>query len=139
MTSPSPNSFQAEHFRPKSCFLSKNIYVNKFASFVDSKLLLIGPGNKAGGRSEVLRQPDLTTLDCKLPVFPDKEYNSYVGRPTSDGVHLCGGETSAGFISSCYLLTASGYQDMPALLTKRWDAAAVMTSQGWWVTGIPSV
>ena len=105
-------------------------------SFSDTKLLLIGPGLESDGKSEVLGLPDLTPLDCNLPSFPGKEYHSYVGRYTSDGVHMCGGQTSAGFTSSCYLLTSGGYKDMPGLLNKRWGASSVMTPLGWWVTGI---
>jgi len=109
----------------------------------DPKVLLIGPGgNVDGGRSvdgEVLSLPDLTPLDCNIPVFPGGDWGAYIGRSTSDGVLMCGGYVSIGekgdFTSSCYLLTSSGYQDMPGLINKRAGAASVVTPLGLWVTG----
>ena len=54
-----------------------------------------------------------------------------VGRYRVDyGVIMCGGYTS-----SCYLLTSSGYQDMPGLINKRNYASSVVTPLGLWVTG----
>jgi len=110
---------------------------------VDPKVLLIGPGGDVdGGRSmdgEVLSLPDLTPLDCNIPVFPGGDWGAYIGRSTSDGVLMCGGYVSIGekgdFSSSCYLLTSSGYQDMPVLINKRAGAASVVTPLGLWVTG----
>jgi len=109
----------------------------------DPKVLLIGPGGDVdGGRSvdgEVLSLPDLTPLDCNIPVFPGGDWGAYIGRSTSDGVLMCGGYVSIGekgdFTSSCYLLTSSGYQDMPGLINKRAGAASVVTPLGLWVTG----
>ena len=101
----------------------------------DPKVLLIGPGFGSDGKSEVLSLPDLTPLDCNIPVFPGGEYLDYVGRSTSDGVLMCGGWTDSGPTSSCYLLTSSGYQDMPGLINKRSGAASVVTPLGLWVTG----
>jgi len=124
----------------------------------EPKILLIGPSLTSRGKSEVLSLPDLTPLDCNIPVFladksevlslPDLtpldfnipvfhggEYHSYVGRSTSDGVLMCGGYTNIGITSSCYLLTSSGYQEMPGLINKRTDAASVVTPLGLWVTG----
>jgi len=101
-----------------------------------SKVLLIGPGGN--GKSEVLSLPDLTPLDCNIPVFPSGRYYGYVGRSTSDGVLMCGGytyNTDNDITSSCYLLTSSGYQDMPGLIHKRKYAASVVTPLGLWVTG----
>ena len=55
----------------------------------DPKVLLIGPGRYSAGKSEVLSLPDLTPLDCNIPVFPGGEYHGYVGRSTSKGVLMC--------------------------------------------------
>ena len=104
--------------------------------FEDHKVLLIGPGLGSDGKSEVRSLPDLTPLKCKVPIFPGEEYYGYVGRATSDGVHMCGGSK---ITSSCYLLTNRGYQDIPGLLNKRHHAASILTPQGWWVTGIPPI
>jgi len=105
----------------------------------DPKVLLIGPSLGSGGKSEVLSLPDLTPLDCNIPVFPVGYYDNYVGRSTSDGVLMCGGgETKSGIDklgSTCHLLTSSGYQDMPGLINKRAGAASVVTPLGLWVTG----
>jgi len=106
----------------------------------DTKVLWTGPGMKSGGKSEVLTLPDLTPLDCNLPVFPEGDYESYTVRYTSEGIHMCGGVagdyySGDGPSSSCYLLTTTGYQDMPGLLNKRSGAASVETTLGWWVTG----
>jgi len=104
----------------------------------DPKVLLIGPSSGSDGRSEVLSLPDLTPLDCNVPVFPVgkyQDYYGYVGRVTSDGVLMCGGYTDYDYTSSCHLLTSSGYQDMPGLINKRSDAASVVTPLGLWVTG----
>jgi len=101
----------------------------------DPKVLLIGPGRYSAGKSEVLSLPDLTPLDCNIPVFPGGEYYGYVGRSTSDGVLMCGGWTSRHPTSSCYLLTSSGYKTMAGLLKKRYLAASVVTPLGLWVTG----
>ena len=109
----------------------------------DSKIFLIGPGRGSNGKSEVLSLPDLVPLDCNIPVFPEGgQYNAYVGRSTSDGVHMCGGRTSNNyynFMSSCYLLSASGYKEMPGPMKKRYNAASVVTPLGWWMTGIQAV
>jgi len=102
----------------------------------DPKALLIGPGYNSDGKSEVLSLPDLTPLDCNIPVFPGGRYYGYVGRSTSDGVLMCGGSTDGDKVtSSCYLLTSSGCQDMPGLISKRSGAASVVTPLGLWVTG----
>jgi len=108
----------------------------------EPKVLLIGPSlwsdNILHGKSEVLSLPDLTPLDCNIPVFPGGIYASYVGRSTSDGVLMCGGvtnNTDNAFTSSCYLLTSSGYKSMPGLKNKRGFATSVVTSLGLWVTG----
>jgi len=104
----------------------------------DPKVLLIGPSSGSVGRSEVLSLPELRPLDCKIPVFPGGEYYGYVGRFTGDGVLMCGGRTDNsdnGTHSSCYLLTSSGYQDMPGLINKRAMAASLVTPLGLWVTG----
>jgi len=105
----------------------------------EPKVLLFGPGGNSGGKSEVLSLPDLTPLDCDIPVFPgeDGEYYSYMGRSTSDGVLMCGGETKRNrdVTSSCYLLTSSGYKTMPGLIYRRSNAASVVTPLGLWVTG----
>jgi len=118
----------------------------------DPKVLLIGPGHHSDGFSEVLSLPDLTPLDCYMPAFPGTgllgsphfldstggRYHSYVGRTTSDGVLMCGGDTGSGYshvTSSCHLLTSSGYQELPGLNTKRAKAASVVTQLGLWVTG----
>ena len=98
---------------------------------LDRKVLLIGPGLLSDGKSQVLSLPDLTPLDCNIPVFPGEKYSGYVGRSTSDGVLMCGGPHT----SSCYLLTSSGYQDMPGLTNARVGAASVVTPLGLWVTG----
>jgi len=102
------------------------------------KVLLIGPSSVSYGKSEVLSLPDLTPLDCNIPVFPDGEYYDYVGRSTSDGVLMCGGWIGGKnyhITSSCYLLTRSGYETMPGLQYKRRDATSVVTPLGLWVTG----
>ena len=96
---------------------------------------MIRPGAGSDGKSEVLSLPDLTPLDCNIPVFPGEKYYGYVGRSTSDGVLMCGGWTNSGYTSSCYLLTSSGYQEMPGLIHKRFGAASVVTPLGLWVTG----
>jgi len=112
----------------------------------DPKVLLIGPGVSSdgrgvssGGKSEVLSLPDLTPLDCNIPVFPGGDWSGYVGRSTSDGVLMCGGYVrryeGGYFMSSCYLLTSSGYQDMPPLINLRGGAASLVTPLGLWVTG----
>jgi len=99
-------------------------------------ILLLGPDNDSDGKSEVLSLPDLTPLNCNIPVFPGGYYQGYVGRSTSDGVLMCGGETKRyEETSSCYLLTSSGYKTMAGLLTKRSRAATVVTPLGLWVTG----
>jgi len=102
----------------------------------DSEVLLIGPGLGSDGKSEVRSLPDLSPLDCNLPVFPDGSYWGYVGRYTSGGVQMCGGQTSKEYVtSSCYLLTSSGYKPMQGLLNPRKGAASIETPLGWWVTG----
>jgi len=101
----------------------------------DPKVLLLGPGEYSAGKSEVLSLPDLTPLDCNIPVFPGGEYYDYAGRSTSNGVLMCGGETNSGPTSSCYLLTSSGYKTMPGLLNDRSEAASVVSPLGLWVTG----
>ena len=106
----------------------------------DAQVLLIGLGDTSGvgsGRSEVWSLPELRPLDCNIPVFPGGRYKGYVGGSTSDGVLMCGGRSgySSSIISSCYLLSSTGYQDMPGLSSKRTDAASVMTPLGLWVTG----
>ena len=116
-----------------------NVVILIMCLIVVPKVLLIGPGEGSKGRSEVLRLPDLTPLDCNIPVFPGGQYYAYVGRSTSDGVLMCGGWASNGDTSSCYLLTSSGYQDMPGLINERDDAASVVTPLGLWVTGKPGV
>merc|ERR1719233_1028649 len=102
---------------------------------IEDYILLLGPDNNSDGKSEVLSLPDLTPLDCNIPVFPGGEYYGYVGRSTSDGVLMCGGWTSRHPTSSCYLLTSSGYKTMAGLLKKRYLAASVVTPLGLWVTG----
>ena len=100
-------------------------------------VLLIGPSYSSHGQSEVLSLPDLTALNCSLPVFPGERDHSYVGKAfSSESVLMCGGLTTNGITSSCYLLTSRGYKAMPGLLNKRYDAGAIITDQGWWVTGI---
>jgi len=101
----------------------------------EQKVLLIGPSSSSYGQSVVLSLADLTPLDCNIPVFPDEYYHSYVGRSTSDGVLMCGGNTRSGITSSCYLLTRSGYKNMTGLLEKRKFTKFVMTPLGLWVTG----
>jgi len=107
----------------------------------EHKVLLIGPGGNSNGKSEVLSLPDLTPLDCNVPLSIQKDsryggdYHRYVGRSTSTGVITCGGEINYDEISSCYLLTSSGYQEMPGLINKRTYAASVVTPLGLWVTG----
>jgi len=101
----------------------------------DPKVLLIGPSLYSNGKSEVLSLPDLTPLDCNIPVFPGGYYYKYVGRSTSEGVLMCGGATERGPTSSCYILTSRGYQDMPGLITWRYNAASEVTPLGLWVTG----
>ena len=105
--------------------------------FVDPKALLIGPGIYSDGNSELLSLPDLTPLDCNLPVFQDFYYG-YVGRSTSDGVLMCGGdEFISETTSSCYLLTKGGYKEMQGLLDKGKFSTSVVTPLGLWVTGKP--
>jgi len=104
----------------------------------DSKALLIGSGTTYGEwwgyRSPyVLSLPDLTPLDCNLTFRGD--YWGYVGRYTSDGLHLCGGRTEWSWDNPCYLLTNSGFKEMPGLLHKRFRPGSVMTEKGWWITG----
>jgi len=111
---------------------NKTKYDDKVA---DAQVLLIGPGYSSSGKSEVLSLPDLAPLNCSLPVYPGGRYHSYVGRASSEGVLMCGGMTTDGLTSSCYLLTARGYKDIPGLLNKRYSAASIVTPQGWWVTG----
>merc|ERR1712142_1292591 len=104
----------------------------------EHKVLFIGPSWGLKGKSKVLSLPDLTPLDCNIPVFPGGEYRDYVGRSTSDGVLMCGGwigEKNHHITSSCYLLTRSGYETMPGLQYKRRDATSVVTPLGLWVTG----
>ena len=60
----------------------------------------------SAGYSEVLSLPELTPLECKIPVFPGGNYNCYVGRSTSAGVLMCGGYPGTHQVtSSNYLLT----------------------------------
>jgi len=100
------------------------------------QVLLLGPSKRSEGKSMVLSLPDLKPLDCNIPVFPYGDYYGYVGMSTSDGVLMCGGwRSNVGYTSSCYLLTSSGYQDMPALMYNRYRAAALVTPMGLWVTG----
>jgi len=115
----------------------------------DSKALLIGPGfgydekyNNIPPKLVVRSLPDMTPLNCTIPIIPERAaagkrtmYYGYVGRYTSEGLHLCGGRINGKESSSCYLLTTTGLKDMPGLLNKRDDAASIMTPQGWWVTG----
>jgi len=101
----------------------------------EHKILFIGPDGGYNGKSIVLGLPDLTPLDCNIPVFPGGDYYKYVGRSTSDGVLMCGGMTNSGPTSSCYLLTSSGYKTMPGLKNRRIRAASVVTPSGLWVTG----
>jgi len=102
----------------------------------DTKVLWAGPGRESGGKSEVLSLPDLTPLDCNLQAFPKGDYEGYTVRYTSEGIHMCGGMASDYLASSsCYLLTTTGYQNMPGLLYKRFRPASVETTLGWWVTG----
>ena len=124
-------------------YFQKCYVLNTDEEFIAAtKVLWTGPGRQAAqGESEVLSLPDLKPLDCDLPVFPDGDYEAYVARYTSDGVHMCGGITADyyagnGPTTSCYLLTTTKYQDMPPLLNKRMGAASVETPLGWWVTGI---
>jgi len=107
----------------------------------EPKVLLFGAYSEYQEKLEVLSLPDLTPLDCNIPAFPglykvlESGWWGYVGRSTSDGVLMCGGQTNDGFSSSCYLLTRSGYQEMPGLMQERSDAASVVTPLGLWVTG----
>ena len=119
-----------------NCFVSKKISIKIINhALLEHKVLLIGPGKYSYGKSEVLSLPDLTPLDCNIPVFPGGEYYGYVGRSTSDGVLMCGGYTENGTTSSCHLLTSRGYQEMPGLINKRRRPASVVTPLGLWVTG----
>ena len=114
--------------------------VAKMCLIADPQALLIGPSYGSPGKSEILSLPDLRPLDCNIPVFPGGEYYGYVGRSTSDGVLMCGGFIQdSGFTTSCYLLTSSGYQDMPGLIYKTIGATSVVTPLGLWVTGKPGV
>ena len=114
-----------------------------FISLFLDYILLLGPDNNSDGKSEVLSLPDLTPLDCNIPVFPGGDWSGYIGRSTSDGVLMCGGYVrryeGGYFMSSCYLLTSSGYQDMPPLINLRGGAASLVTPLGLWVTGKPGV
>jgi len=111
-------------------------YKDKNAETEDEKeVLFIGPGKESYGKSEVLSLPDLTPLDLNLPVFQDGENYGYVGRYTGDGLHMCGGVIYLYSTSSCYLLSARGYEDMPRMLNQRGSAASIETPLGWWVTG----
>ena len=105
--------------------------------FVDSKELLIGPGYGYDGQFSLSLQSVVLSLPDCSELFYDGYYG-YVGRYTSEGLHLCGGRINGKESSSCYLLTTTGLKDMPGLLNKRDDAASIMTPQGWWVTGIPT-
>jgi len=99
-----------------------------------SKTFLIGPGYSYDGqfslspKSVVLRLTDCSELF-------DDGYYGYVGRYTSDGIHMCGGMIDNREASFCYLVTTEGLKDMPGLLNKRTFSAAIMTPHGWWVTG----
>jgi len=101
----------------------------------EPKVLLLGPGEETDGKSEVLSLPDLRPLDCNIPVFPGGFYAFYVGRSTSDGVLMCGGETKNGWTSSCYLLNSGGYKCMKGLLKTRNAASSVETPLGLWISG----
>jgi len=101
----------------------------------EHKVILIGPSLMSYGKSEVLSLPDLTPLDCNIPILPGVYFEGYVGRSTSDGVLMCGGDNNNDITSSCYLLTSSGYQEVPGLIHKRESAASVVTPLGLWVTG----
>jgi len=110
-------------------------YKDKNAETEDEKeVLFIGPGQGSDGKAEVLSLPDLTPMDLNLPAFPDGEFSNYVGRYTSDGLHMCGGSITYS-TASCYLLTTRGYEDMPRMMTQRDSAASIETPLGWWVTG----
>jgi len=127
-----------EHIEARSeCYQGEKIEAKYFNE--EHKVLLIGPGQYTYGKSVVLSLPDLTPLDCNIPVFPGGEYYGYVGRVTIDGVLMCGGEINNDYTSSCYLLTRSGYQNMPGLQYKRMSAASVLTPSGLWVTGKSAV
>ena len=74
------------------------------------------------------------------PIWEYGYWDDYVGRSTSDGIHMCGGLTFHGpdtITASCYLLTTRGYENMPRPLTNRRGASSVGTPFGWWVTGTP--
>jgi len=101
----------------------------------EPKVLLLGPGGNTDGKSEVLSLPDLRPLDCNIPVFPGGFYAFYVGRSTSDGILMCGGETKNGWTSSCYLLNSGGYKSMKGLLETRNGASSVETPLGLWISG----
>jgi len=101
----------------------------------EKEVLFIGPGWDSDGKSEVMSLPDLTPLDYNLPVYPAGEVSGYVGRYTSDGIHMCGGGIGSFSTASCYLLTSRGYEDMPRMMTQRGSAASIETPLGWWVTG----
>jgi len=102
----------------------------------EPKVLLFGPSSSSHGKSQVLSLPDLTPLECNIPVLPGGgDYWGYVGRSTSDGVLMCGGKKNHDSTSSCYLLTRSGYKTMPGLQQERVSAASVVTPLGLWVTG----
>ena len=124
-------------FGPNSFFWIISLHTNNLFSLfmLDPQVLLFGPGYSSHGKSEVLSLPDLSPLNCSLPAYPDGRYHSYVGRSTNEGVLMCGGMTNSGITSSCYLLTSSGYQEMPGLINKRTYAASVVTPLGLWVTG----
>jgi len=109
----------------------------KYQTPAGPQALLIGPSYGSPGKSELLSLPDLRPLDCKIPVFPDGEYYGYVGRSTSEGVLMCGGfiQDRREFTTSCYLLTSSGYQDMPGLIYETIGATSLVTPLGLWVTG----
>jgi len=101
----------------------------------EPQVLVLGPGKHNGGKSEVLSLPDLEPVDCNIPVFPGGAYWGYVGRSTSDGVLMCGGRTETDQISSCHLLTSSGYQDRLGLINYRYLSASMVTPLGLWITG----
>merc|ERR1719376_1991079 len=106
------NKDQVEEIQTRSGCQGENVEAKSDKG--DPQVLFLGPSKHSEGKSEVLSLPDLKPLDCNIPVFPYGDYYGYVGTSTSDGVLMCGGwRSNVGYTSSCYLLTSSGYQDMP--------------------------
>ena len=87
----------------------------------------------------VLNKPALTRASCSVPDLPLENYHAYVGKMTERGPMLCGGhvegEEDDEYMSACFVIKNGEWVKEKGMTRVRYDAAAVETSDGWWVTG----